>query len=190
MASKTHVEPGKVYDYYLSQLPRLTQTMLVIAENEKTDTVVYITDDGGYPQIVVMMEGDTVYEVTCADRFDTEETADDIYNSYLRDDAVKPDDDDIDDDDDLKIKEQYIEDHESELDDAVYDFVHVALDGDIDLTVPTEDEKKVIADLKEHFLSYMATKWKLPVFRPMILEDDDGNEFYDEFPYEIMDDPE
>ena len=49
-----------------------------------------------------------------------------------------------------------------------------------------DDIDDAIVDVKEHMLEYMARKPGLLIYRPMYLEDEDGKDFYSEYPYEEM----
>ena len=79
--------------------------------------------------------------------------------------------------------EGIIDERECELDCAVSDFLMVVLHDYFDDL--TTDYAEICDDLKEHFLEYIARKHDLPVYRPMYLEYDDGDEF-EEYPYENM----
>ena len=48
------------------------------------------------------------------------------------------------------------------------------------------EHSEVYDDLKEHFLEYMARKWGLVIHRPMFLEDENGEEFYEDYPYDCI----
>lgn len=91
---------------------------------------------------------------------------------------------------DLEI-EDMISERESELDCAVWELLETVLQG-VYCDDCCEDFDDMLDDLKEHFLEYMARKHDLPVYRPMILEYDDGTEELSEYPYEEMefDDPD
>ena len=76
-------------------------------------------------------------------------------------------------------EELEIEAREFELSEATEIFVSSVV-SDIEV------DPEVIEDCKEHFLEYMYRKFGLSIHRPMVLEDEEGEEFFEEYPYECM----
>ena len=89
-----------------------------------------------------------------------------------------------DEEESLLEQQDAIEEREMELDIAVSEFISAVLGGDAYLD--SEDYDDIIEDCKDHFLEYLARKHGLDIFRPMVLEDEDGEDFYEEYPYECM----
>ena len=61
--------------------------------------------------------------------------------------------------------------------------------GSFRYLLPDTDEDIIATaadDIKEHVLEYIARKHRLPIYRPMYLEGEDGKDFYSEYPYEEM----
>ena len=73
---------------------------------------------------------------------------------------------------------------EEELDSLIWDFVMGVFGGDTYTDFDCTGE--VLDDLKDHFLEYMYRKHGFDIYRPMVLEDEDGTEFFEEYPYEHM----
>ena len=75
-----------------------------------------------------------------------------------------------------------IEDREQDLTVAFAKLMQVIAE-DSDSGYP---EKDVIDDLKEHVLEYMHRKHNFNIYRPMVVEYDDGSEEYLEYPYDSL----
>ena len=56
----------------------------------------------------------------------------------------------------------------------------------LDKSVAEDVIEEIADDVKEHTLEYIARRHGLPIYRPMYLEDEDGKDFYSEYPYEEM----
>lgn len=198
MAALIHYEPTEIWDIFQCDKEKLRTTMKEIAENPEFDVTIFLTEtDRGtqmLPNIVVYMDGGQLYEEAAVNEGDCIQTVRKIYFEYLTEDRIinnviksseehaeEEDEDDIQDDIDMR---------EEELDNAVFNFMTNILDSPLECI--TEDADEIYEDFKEHALEYLARKWDLKIYRPMILEDDDGEEFLEEYPYEVMeyDDPD
>lgn len=193
------IQPEEVWEFFQPKKKELKTKMLRIAENFDFGVKVFLTESAGHPKFVVEMDDEEVYSETCIGKEDTRETANRIYNKYLTSQVINEvfgelEDDDVDappdeeDYDDIEItrmgEEEEIDDREMELDSAIYDFVSEVLDAPLEDCVTNADE--IYDDLKEHFLEYMARKWGLVIRRPMFLEDENEEEFFEEFPYDCI----
>jgi len=189
MAALIHYEPTEIWDIFQCDKEKLRNTMKEIAENPDFDVTIFLTEtDRGtqmFPNIVVYMEGDQLYEEAAVNEGDCIQTVRKIYFEYLTEDRiinnVIASSDKNADDTDHDIQDD-IDKREDELDDAVFNF----------LTNILEEADEIYDDFKEHALEYLARKWDLKIFRPMILEDENGEEFLEEYPYDVMeyDDPD
>ena len=81
-------------------------------------------------------------------------------------------------------EESEIDEREAEIYEAVVSFLSTILETDIDSFV--DDADLIYEDCAEHFLEYLSRKWGFEIRRPMYLEDENGEEFYEEYPYECM----
>ena len=116
---------------------------------------------------------------------DAEKTCSKIYDEYLTDKVVDILTEIAEDEEESLLEQQdAIEEREMELDIAVSEFISAVLGGDAYLD--SEDYDDIIEDCKDHFLEYLARKHGLDIFRPMVLEDEDGEDFYEEYPYDCM----
>ena len=197
MAALIHYDPTEIWDIFQCDKEKLRNTMKEIAENPDFDVTIFLTEtDRGtqmFPNIVVYMEGDQLYEEAAVNEGDCIQTVRKIYFEYLTEDRiinnVIASSDKNADDTDHDIQDD-IDKREDELDDAVFNFLTNILDCPLECI--TEEADEIYEDFKEHALEYLARKWDLKIFRPMILEDENGEEFLEEYPYDVMeyDDPD
>ena len=204
MARKIIIEPSKVWGYFKAHTEELRESMHEIASNDEFGISVYVTDDGAeyhvnnvrkynpLPQIVVEADGVMVYSEGTISERDCEKTVKDVYDKYLSEGVVSllssikepSSDDDVDfEEEETEWQEYLIDERELELDEAVQLFIEAVVDR-VSYADLCEDE--IIEDVKDHFLEYLARKWEFPIRRPMFLEDEDGVEFFEEYPYEHM----
>lgn len=188
MSQRIVVEARDVWDYAQKYKERLRTSMHEIASNSDFGIVIYITIAEGKdrPEIVVSADGDEVYFEGVISAEDCRETVDRIYDKYLTSTVISilsgDSDDEAEDDYSQFALEDQIAAREAELDDALYMFLGTVCD---DESCASLDEE-MIEDVKEHFLEYLARKWDLLIRRPMFLEDEDGEDFFEEYPYEYM----
>lgn len=192
------VKPGDAYRFFLTNHERMKEKLMMIAEDDDTGIEIYITADGSFPQIVVIEDDEDIFEETALDPDDCKETVQYAYDVYLYDYAKESDgesDDEIDDFADVEpsggslTQDDVIDIREEDLTDAVYQMLDVVLEG-------AEDGISLIDDLidpvKDLVCEYLARKCGIDIWRPMVLEDENGEEFYEEYPYGCMifdDDP-
>ena len=125
------------------------------------------TDRGGY-LISVLSSGEVVDEGFVESWKDIEE----YLNAYFY-----YDDEEI---------EWEIERSEGALDEAVEYFISSILDDEHSVFGDVPIPEYVIKDCKEHFLEYLYRKHKFNIRRPMVLEDESGEDFYEEYPYPCL----
>lgn len=179
------IEPRSLWDYLLEQDKKgqLDGIMYEIAKNEEYGTVVYVSkDDKGRYCITVEADDTEVYSDFIYDKDDAEETCNTVYDDYLTDRVVErlmelEEDSALAQEDEIELREE-------ELDELVTSFIMEVLGGDTYFDGVDFDD--VVKDCKEHFLEYMARKHGLAIYRPMILEDENGEDFFEEYPYECI----
>lgn len=194
MAAKITVSASDVWGYFQDKKENLKSYMHQIASNPEYGVAIFVTEDSGLPSIVVTADNVQVYEETTVNEHDCEKTVDKIYDDYLTSKVINSlvDNDDGESDDLTALEiEDMIDERENELDAAVYEFLMTVVQ-DAYIDDYTSDFDDIVEDLKEHFLEYIARKHGLPVYRPMMLEYEDGTEEMSEYPYEDMefDDPD
>lgn len=183
-------QPQDVWSLFLKERDVLRTQLKEIAENPEFGVVVYLTCSAEMAEIVVDVDDNEFYSETCFNEQDCTATVRMVYEKYLTDKII-----DIfcEDEEEQEQEKAYrrqqieidIDDRESQLDIAIYDFLGVVLD-DFSLDDFTDESDKIYEDIKEHFLEYLARKWGLPIRRPMYLEDENGEEFFEEYPYDCM----
>jgi len=184
MGKNILIPAENVWDYYNSHMSELKTHMYELAENPEYGVVIYITDDGGLPTVIVNADENEVYSEAAVSQRDLMTTVKKIYDDYLTEKAIglltEPEDGPT-----MFDLEDEIEERETEIDDALEMFLDVVLDSSSAacMLLPGREDFDAI---KEHFLEYLAIDQGLPVRRPMFLTDDDGADFFEEFPYEHM----
>lgn len=150
----------------------------LIAENNDYGTKIFAEIDiANNLVIIVEADGDEVFEAIALDEADCFDVVSEIYDTYLTSAIF----DTIDNNDDLtqSTREDEIYERDLELLVVIEDFVSLATDY-------TDTDGDVLDDIMEHTLEYMYRKHGLKIKRPMFLEDENGDEFYTEYPYEVM----
>lgn len=186
---KIIIAPEDVWAFFEENLHDLEETMVEIAENAEYGVTVYLMDDHGFPGIVVDADGATVYGDFVTTPKDCADTVSEIYENFLSSKAVDNlSGIDIRADEDEQYSlfdlEDDIETRELEIEDALWTFLDVVTNTCASLEMIDTDA--VFEDIKEHFLEYLGRVHGLPVYRPMFLTDENGEEFYEEYPYECM----
>lgn len=185
MKTTVTVGSSNVVDFFKQHQYELSREYKIIAENEEFGIVIYLSSTNGRPTVTVFADEDQRSEIiTNIDSL--EGVVKTTYETYLSDKAVSAIIDDEDDPEELsedELNEYEIDERESEIDAAVDDFLGVVLQA-FGLNTAVVDE--IHDDVKEHFLEYLYRKHKLEIYRPMYLEDENGDEFFEEYPYECM----
>lgn len=197
MGVKVYVPAGDVWSFFQSNIDRLKNEMVAIAENEETKYAVYLTEDKGYPSFSVC-KGDNKaeYEEGAINESDCTETAKRCYVRFLFPIVVnnekgfpKSSFADLEDEDDTTEQDRqdnvYV--REDELQFAMCDFLKVALNLDCDpAEIMTECGMGLVTDVLDYVLEYIGLELGLEVYRPMFLVDEEsGSEIYTEYPYDI-----
>ena len=206
-----YVEPEKVWAKFAKEKATLITKEVLLAEDTDYGSSVYLTSEGGRPCLIAYIDDIEVYSEECISEQDVTTTARRMYDKYLTSRVlsdylgeaggdeistfghgtkIEDTDYELEGNDDTRTElDQSIEidDRESELDDAIYAFLDVVLDTrHLYQVFPDQrDEEACVDDVKDHILEYLARKWDIPVYRPMMLEDDEG-EFFERYPYEHM----
>ena len=191
MTATINVQPRNVWALYQSEQVALRTKLKLIASNEEFGVEIYLTNTDERPNIVVCMDDVEVFSEFADNEEDLAELASDVYDEYLTSSVMNHLDDCYDEPGSYADDEQFdIDMRENELDCLVYDFITGVLGYELSDYGPESTD--IMDDCKEHFLEYMARKWEIPICRPMYLEDEQGETFFEEYPYECMeyDDPD
>lgn len=186
MAQKIILQPDEVWDYFVEHEEECDECMFEIASCSEYGTAVYLSRSSkGVGCITVEADDQEVYNEEIIDAEDTKKTVQKVYDDYLTDKVIEIlSDFEPQEDDTLQSQEDEIDMREEELDNLIWDFVMGVFGGDTYTDFDCTGE--VLDDLKDHFLEYMYRKHGFDIYRPMVLEDEDGTEFFEEYPYEHM----
>ena len=184
-------EPHEIWELFQKDKPYLRAHMKVIAENPEFDVVIYVTGEEQkgsiFPNIVVCMEDSEIYSELAVSEYDCEHTVQKIYDEYLSEERLI---DRLIEQETAKAeeeeKDQQIEEREMELFDAVNDLLDVFLNENLQKLVGYEEADRITEDITDRLCEYLYEEHGLSCFRPMMLEDEDGEEFFEEFPYDCM----
>ena len=189
------VEPQDLWWYMKTKIGQDGHGEMIyqIAGNDEYGIDIYAYEDDDYRiHILIESDGITVGDICVTDADEAEKTCSKVYENYLTDKVINILSGIRDAEDEEKalrelhkmIELDEIEDRESELSDTVLTFISdvLAIDGGID----DLDLDDVVEDCKDHFLEYLARKHGLDIYRPMVLEDENGEDFIAEYPYDCI----
>lgn len=189
-----YVAANTAWSFFQNNKDRLSKEMVIIAENTDTQYAVYLTEDNSLPLLSVC-KGDAKpeYEECVPTETGCNEAAKRLYTQYLFpvmivDEKKCPSGTQEEPED---LTRQDMEDAQYEREDelalALCDFLSVVLQESEDDSPEIADAYGAgfISDVLDHFLEYLALEQCLPIYRPMIITDEEtGCEVYTEFPYE------
>lgn len=174
------ITPSEVWTYFQEYKDKLKTEMHKIAESPNGSWEVWISSEDDNLRIIVTdTDDDIIDEGWATTEHECLDIVGDIYSCYL---GYVDADDEVDlDSEDEYINQELISAREDEIDVLFQNFLFDLLpDTDEDIIATAAD------DIKEHVLEYIARKHRLPIYRPMYLEGEDGKDFYSEYPYEEM----
>lgn len=180
--STIRVKPEEAWKYFAERKNTLKDAQLSIAENEEYGVEVFMSafDENVIKFSVFLGTQEKASEYAVSED-DCKKTLKELYDKYLTDRLL--DDENFEECSQLEI-EDMISEREADFDEAIMYLVNLAIEDDGEIL--GDDYDDIIEDVKDHILEYMARKHGLGVRRPMILEDEDGEEFFEEYPYECM----
>lgn len=187
------IKAEDVWGVFNAEKLKLRTQLKKIAEHSEYGIIIYLTEEDGLPQVTVYNDDIELYSEQCISESDTERTVKKIYAEYLTDKIISrvgggyyedDDEDDLEDKYGRFDQDMEIEEREEEIDLALEDFFLTIFGEPLEGLV--DDADLIYEDVKDHFLEYLYRKWGLEIRRPMYLEDDKGDEFFEEYPYECM----
>lgn len=186
MSAKINIQPYEVWQYYNSHKKDCGTTQFELASNDEYGVKIYLSEnDNGVGCIFVEADDCEIYKEVIVSETDASRTASKIYDEYLTNQFVNTVSSELDTYDDELAEEEVelrIDAREEEIDQAVALFIEEVCPGTADADMTGE----LLNDVKEHFLEYLYLKHGLDIYRPMMLEDDDGEVFFEEYPYGSM----
>lgn len=186
--TKISIMPQRVWSVAVStakDYPCLGSVALgnIADDDEKGIQICMRSGDDSSVFIYVMQNGTIIYERETDSADECEKIVKEVLTKYLS--YSDEEDSEEDCDDTPEFCEDEIFEREEWLDQAVMDFLETVIGDDFQMYEP-DALGDLVEDCKDHFLEYLARKHSVPVFRPMLLEDEDGNDYYSEYPYEEM----
>ena len=187
-ATKINVPADKVWSYYLSHRTELKEKMHLMGDNKDYGTEVFVTQDvdAKTPEIVVLVDGAQVLDMTVDTPDECAEVIKDIYDDYLTDkyfDTVieETEQEEFNGYDGYDSNEEEIEMREADLEWAVRSMLETVLENSDAEDGGQIDE--ICDDCINHFMEYIARKFDIELYRPMYIKYPDGVVDYEEYPY-------
>lgn len=173
-----YYKPQEVPELFYKSVVNTMQSVL-LADDKENEINVLMYDDFGYPTLLVTCDGYAIDTVSCLEPLEICDNVAEVYNSYIDcnfDDGIE---------DDVDSHNAIIMEREQELEDAAIDFLSVVLEKNI---VQTGHEASgYLSAFVDEVMELLYRKHKVDAFRPMILVDENDQEFYEEYPYSSMD---
>lgn len=185
-----HLRPEKIWGFYERNKERLCREMVLIAENDSTNTKIYLSSENTLPYIYAVVDGKEVAKEGMVTMLDASDTAYSYYFRYLTKPAENiPDPDDADcppePDDDEELTPQDALDEIYEREDALFfalrDFLQVVLEADESDFRGHDDLMDQILD---DILTLLSERYACKIYRPTVMEDKKtGLEYIENYPY-------
>lgn len=194
---KIHVPADEVWSFFQKNKDRLSEEMVLIAENEETEYSLYLTEEDGLP-LFSMCKGDDEpeYEEGAINEKDCADTAKQCCVKYLMPVIVNSSKGYggvwNEEEDDIPFsyrdeQEEIIENREWELLFAMADFIITATkdntcsDGSDYIDTYGAD---LVQEILDEVLQKLAEEYGLSIYRPMMVNDDEtGGDMLIEYPY-------
>ena len=189
-----YYEPETVWDIFQSIKAKPDPDDTVeLAENPDFGVSIVLSCDyfgtNLLPNIIVYMDDMELYSEIVVNEGDCRKTVDNIYRDYLYDERLVSAvvDREMKELEEKTFMEDEIEQRDGELYDAVSDMLDVFMNADnFGWPVSSRESDEIITDLIENIGEYLYREHDISIYRPMILEDGDGEEFFEEYPYDCM----
>lgn len=185
------IQAADVWAYWQKNRQVLRTKPRDIAENQDCGIVIELSTSGDYPEITVFADDDEIERILAYGPADCNAAVLEAYEDYITGNAqtklaayykFHEDEQDAEEEEETAeyARKCQIDDREEELKTAVYDLLTTVF---TDTDIPELDA--VTDEATEILLRVLYQKYKYPIYRPMVLEDDAG-EFFVEYPYEHM----
>lgn len=151
-----------------------TNNSEILAEDFDTHIQIRMYDESGFPKIIVMGDGAILDTVDIMEFDEFEDQVNELYKEYIYTTGETA----------SEIEEAAIADRQLELENAAVDFLAAVLETSV-----VYAEKRASCFLPEfvdHVLEYLYKEHAIDPYRPMVLVDDSGKEFFEEYPYSCM----
>ena len=184
--------PTEVWGLFNRKKQELSAIYERIACNSDIGIEIYLSAEergtGSFPCISVFQDDSEIYSEVCLDEIDCERTTKKIFDEYLSAERLI---NRLADESDEEGQQEEIENREEELCGVTMDYISALMDESID-ALGADESFEIAEDVLDHMCEYLYRKHGISARRPMILEDENGEEFFEEYPYECMefDDPD
>lgn len=171
-----YVEADDVIDVFFDRVYNTSESK-VIAESKEDKIQVLMYDDNGWPHLLVTEDSQPVDSVGIDDVEDAEKVINRIYREYIEGNTPDEDFEGV-------RREIEIEERQTELENAALDFMCVVLETEYKYALREIGDS--LPEIVDGFLEYLYKKQDIDPYRPMVLVDENGEEFYEEYPYAHM----
>lgn len=169
-----YYQPSDVLECFYTEVLNATESR-ILAEDKENGIVVSMYDDGGYPKIIVMCDDLPIDEATLDDPIEAAYQMEELYKEYTEGEGAP---------ESKMTQQEAIDYREQELLDAMTDMLGVVLEMNTSQTEKFYEGE--IPGILDDFLEYLYKKRGTDLHRPMILVDDNDEEFFEEYPYSCM----
>lgn len=173
------VPPCDLWDYFLEHKGELEEEPHIVATSDQVEITLESYQD--HPVLTVYdEEGNQYTDETITSRSDCDAIASELYSKYLDMDLSE---------ESYICQDDMISEREDELDDAILALLDMVLEDDSITVLPDSDISlgEICDKLKDHICEYLARDCGFThIRRPMVLEDENGEDFFTEYPYECM----
>lgn len=190
MSVKVYVDQHEIWEFFASSLSRMSEEMVLIAENEETSYAVYLTEDSGYPMLVVARgDAEPEYSEPCVSDDDCVAVSKKLFKRYLVPVVVSSEMVvDTDPNEETMQEDDIMYERDDELIMAMSDFLSVAVS---DANQGAEDDvidmygTGFVEEVLDHVLQYLTSEHRLRIYRPTMMTDPEtGETVLTEYPYE------
>lgn len=185
--------PTEVWGLFQQKKGALSAVYERIAHNEDYGIEIYLSaaqrGTMTLPCITVFQDDNELYYEVAVNEIDCEQTVKKIYYEYLSEERLInrliEDAEEAEESKAEQVMEDEIETREDELMGVTMDFISTLMDDSID-SLGADDSFEIAQDVLDHVCEYLYRKHGVSARRPMVLEDENGEEFFEEYPYECM----
>lgn len=190
-----YVEPHDVWEFFLSNEERLSNELVVIAEDESRDIEVCMTEDGSFPMFIVLDGSEVQDKCWGLNKESTENALKEIYDKISTDEDVS--NEYVEPNDEVEIFRGDYEDKIYEREDELYlaaaDFLSVVLCSEDFYCKSAHNHldddglknEEFINEFVDYVCEYLRKDHGISVYRPTIIEFD-GSEVvsFEDYPYD------
>lgn len=184
-----NLEADQVWSYALTYLDELQSCPYTIATDSHACCEIKLKVVDDQPMIIVLICGEIEEEYYPVDEDECIEILQDVFWEYLDEYSISfgkattsvSNASSILDENEDELDE--IDERESELIEAIDEFIGVAVPNMFDFDEPVDE---IYNDLIDIICEYLYRERNISVYRPMYLESDDGNKEFHEYPYANM----